>query len=453
MRKTIFFSFILLVILLLTFSITSAVQYTNSSAFENNRVKVTLTRIDPNPVAPGEYFDLYANFELNSMGFDGDLRNIYVSLVQDYPFSLAENEQVTKFIGGLKQGQTAQLKFRIKTDEKAVSGYNSLRFEYSSDRETNKLSAPLYINVRSRDSIVSVDKIKLDPEQIAPGSIAKLSIDVLNSASNSIRDVKLSIPLEGLPFATVNSLTEERIKRLNTGKAYTFEFDIVADPNAASAVYKLPLRLEYYDDANNFFAKNATFGVLVGAKPIYQMDIEDIDSHETNKAAKIVVSLSNIGPSDIKYATIKVLPSDNYEIVSQDRRYIGNLEPDDFETAEFQIYVKKQGKLKLELNYKDTYLHDYTAQEELELPIFSKSEAVKYGIAKPNGSFGNIILLALLALAITVIYKWVKLKNLPEAIRFVFKKIIIWIIRTAKILKPENLKKKIKELQAFIKKQ
>lgn len=455
MHKAIVIVLLMLFLTVTLATITAATTYTNASTFENNRARVYLTRIDPNPVAPGEYFDLYAKIEVVSKKpYSEDLSDIKIVLIQDYPFSLDSQESPVRYIGPLKQGQSADMKFRVKVDENAVSGQNSLRFEYSSDKDTMPLlSTPLFINVRSRDTIVSIDRIEITPEQVAPGSVTSISISIMNNADNSIRDVKIAMPLEGLPFATVNSLSEKRIKRINTGKGYEFKFDVIVDPNAASAVYKIPLGLSYYDDANNFFTKNSTFGMLVGAKPLYQMDIENIDSHQTNKAANVVVSLSNIGPSDIKYATIKVLPSENYEIISQDRRYIGNLEPDDFETAEFQLYVKKKGNLKLELNYKDSYLHEYNAMEELELPIFSKGTAVKYGIAKQNGAFGQIVQLAVILILIAVIYVWVKTRNLPGSIKHVFKKIVVGAVRVLKFLKPENLGRKFRELRRFIKSQ
>ena len=51
----------------------------------------------------------------------------------------------------------------------------------------------------------------------------------------------------------------------------------------------------------------------------------------------MTIGLSNIGPSDIKFLILEIKSSDEYEILSNTKEYMGNLESDDFETSEFSI--------------------------------------------------------------------------------------------------------------------
>ena len=115
---------------------------------------------------------------------------------------------------------------------------------------------------------------------------------------------------------------------------------------------------------------------------------------------KVTVSVSNVAPLDAKFVNLELLDSKYYQVISQKSIYIGDLESDDFDTVEYDIYAKKTKDWKVPLDflvrYKDAYNNELEYKKTLYLETYSYFGQLKYGIKSPKGIFRFIIFVAII---------------------------------------------------------
>jgi predicted PurR-regulated permease PerM len=120
----------------------------------------------------------------------------------------------------------------------------------------------------------------------------------------------------------------------------------------------------------------------------------------------------NKGLTGIKFVNINLKDSEDYDILSPKEVYIGSVDSDDYETAEFKVYVKgfedSTLKLPLAMEYMDANNNPYQKDLELEFTVYS---AKKLG-ASSGSSLGTIIfILIILVIAYFIYRRWEKKKR------------------------------------------
>ena len=93
------------------------------------------------------------------------------------------------------------------------------------------------------------------------------------------------------------------------------------------------------------------------------------------------------------------MPTSRFTVISPQEVYVGNIDSDDYETAEFDIYVEKSSSknlmLPLHLEYMDANNKPYSKDIEVALVLYSKEELKKLGfVQKSNPLIGISIVLA-----------------------------------------------------------
>ncbi len=117
----------------------------------------------------------------------------------------------------------------------------------------------------------------------------------------------------------------------------------------------------------------------------------------------VSIEFANAGGYDIEFFEVWILPSDDYKLLSTSNYvYIGDIDSDDTESEEFEIYVPK-GVREVNIPIKVAYeVNDYSyiTEETLTLQLLNSEEAEGIGLIKSNTSksviWGIIIGLALL---------------------------------------------------------
>jgi len=109
------------------------------------------------------------------------------------------------------------------------------------------------------------------------------------------------------------------------------------------------------------------------------------------------MTITNIGLTEAKYLNIKISETNGLKILGSKKVYIGNIESDDFDNAEFKVFIDKEAgsiiNLPIELNYKDAVNEEYTEQISLKLKAYTVKEAIKLGLIKKNntGIYAGIV--------------------------------------------------------------
>ncbi|MEM4245554.1 MAG: hypothetical protein QXR60_05125, partial [Candidatus Nanoarchaeia archaeon] len=223
--------------------------------------------------------------------------------------------------------------------------------------------------------------------------------------------------------------------------------------DAESKAYQIPIEITYYDQLGNAYAKNNTIGLLVGAEPSFTLNLESADVFESGTRGKITISLSNTGPSQLKFVTLEILPTDDYTILSNSKSYLGNLDPDDFETSEYTIYVNKKGELpiKLKVTYKDSYNNDKEYVGEVKLKVYSYFEVRKYGLRTGGTSIlVYIVYLLLIIFAYLTFKEWRKERDVGRAMKNALKRMIMGAVNIIRKLRWRNLKRLPRRIKLFL---
>ncbi len=396
---------VVIMALAVSFVSVSFVDAGSSITFPGNKVKMSIISQSPDPVKPGEFFDLKVRVQVLSSAAreNFQIKNLKIEMIQEYPFSVSESENAARDLGSLGGSEARDVTYRIKTASDAADGVNRLRFRYSSDSEGEvEGDGYLSINVRAIESNLGIASLKSNPEKIPAGSEAELELKLKNSATSYMRDVAVRLDLSNTPFTPLETSSEKRIGQLSPGQEANMKFKIIVDTNAESKPYKIPAVLTYLDDQNNKFSRNDSIGLLVYSEPELDFNIDDSKIFRKKDTGEVIISVSNIGPSKVKFINLEVLPSEDYKVIGNNKIYLGNLDPDDFQTASFKIYAGKDNpKILLKVGYKDAYNEYFFKDVELGLKTYSGREAAAYGLIKPE--FG-VLQWVFLIVALTFLY-------------------------------------------------
>jgi hypothetical protein len=416
---------------------------------ESPIVKITQLKYEPYPVEPGSYFTMWVRVDNIA---DEDAENVVVEVIDRYPFTI--DGVRTKTIGKLGRRQSAVLYFeRIRVDEKAIEGDNPLEFRINMGGGYQKeyTTQTLYVKVQTVEPLLSIT-VSSQPEKIPQGGISNVSIELQNMDTSSLKNINLDLVLPS-SFIPVGSTSQKKVQQLSAGEKSTINYDVMALADTEANAYQIELDVSYSDEIGTRFSKNETIGLMVGAEPALNLNLEKSDTFTAGKTGKVTVSVSNIGPSKVKFLTVEVLPSDDYTVLSNSESYLGNLDPDDFETAEFTVYANKKGDvpLKIKLNYKDSYNTEKNDYGDVNLKVYSSGEIRKYGLGTGGtGTLTYIIYLVIAIFAIISLVQWRKEKSIRKAMKNAVRIMILAVVNFFRALRWSNLKRLPRKIKLFL---
>jgi hypothetical protein len=396
-------------------------------------IRVSMISQDPDPVEPGEYLEL--RWLVTNFG-STPLENVEFKLIPDYPFQLLGDDDGIRYLGTIQGHQKGEegvvLYFRVRIDEDTSEGVNKLQLRYNHDgvQDWSKLDE-FEIRVQSVDAAVVIDKVVLDPERITPGSKGKLSIDIKNLADSLMKDINVKLDLtletiprsttgsesavlyEALPFAPTGSSSEKRISTIKAGKTATVSYDLMVYPDATSRVYKLPIILTYKDELDNEFEKEDIVGIVVGSSPDIYVVIDSSDLVAGKKTGKVSFKFVNKGVTDVKFLDVTLKDTEEYEIISASKEYIGNIDSDDFESVDFELYLNNNvdpenaGTIDfpLHIEFKDANNIDYEEDITLKYKIYTAEEK---GQAKSRSATIIVVVIVVMIIVWIAYRKWEK---------------------------------------------
>ena len=96
-------------------------------------------------------------------------------------------------------------------------------------------------------SPLTIKNVASNPEQIAPGESAKISIEIENNFNEDVENVNIFLDFSSasIPIAPFQGSAEETIESIAEGDEEKISFGIIVLPEAVAGIYKIPLRMEY----------------------------------------------------------------------------------------------------------------------------------------------------------------------------------------------------------------
>lgn len=379
-----------------------------------SEVSVVITKYEPYPAGPGSYVDVWFKAVVSSR----DASNLTFELEPSFPFSIDSSETAVQGFGAISAGSEVVFKYKTKVDEDAVEGTNKLRLKYKTD--SIWVSQLFDIDVRTVDAVISVENMFLTPGQIPPGGTAYLSMTLKNLADSLVKDVTVSLDLSSstIPIGPTGSTAEKKVKSIAAGESEDVLIGLLALPNADAGVYKVPLTLTYYDEVGTSYERSSVISLTVGGEPGIITGVERTDIKGAGESGAVVISLVNPTPVDIKFLTVELGTSADFELISSSSVvYIGDLDSDDIDTAEFYVYVKKSAgntvSLPVKLAYTDANNNPYVEEVSVGMRLFTADERSSMGIDGGKG-LGSFVLLVIAAVLAYFGYRRWKKKGVPS---------------------------------------
>ena len=270
----------------------------------------------------------------------------------------------------------------------------------------------LVINLFSIASALSLRDVSVSPSEVAPGEKTELSFSVKNSFDDDIKNVQIALLLIANPSLGISesafaasSSSVVSFDEISSEKSKTASFDLIAKPDSDAGVYSIPVLVSY---TSNNVPKQEMFSVsaTINAKPVFVL------SQETrlmqNQKNTISIKITNTGLAKAKFLEVE-LGSGNYDLITGDKVYIGDLNSDDYDTASFDIFTRTSSLISfpVTLRYRDSTNQQYTESFAVTSKVYSRDEAIKIGLIQKSRTelyIGIIILL----IVVYLVYRWIK---------------------------------------------
>ena len=385
-------------------------------SIEGQLIRTTLISQEPDPVDPGGYTDL--RFKVENIG-DNSISDVTIKIIPEYPFSLDPGEQAEQLIGSLLPRQKAEsgviVKYKIRVDKDAVEGENTIRLAYKIPGE-DWVEKEFTVNIRTADIVLSIDSVDSTPEVIPQGKTVKVAIKLTNLADSLIRDirVKLDLSSSATPFVPIKSTTEKKLYQIGSRQSDTLVFDLMANPDAKSGVYKIPVNFTYYDTVGTQYTKSDIISLIIGTKPDLFVGIDASKIYKKETSGKVTFKFVNKGLINIKFLNVKLGQSDKYETVSPAEVYVGNIDSDDFETVDFDLYVNGGSSEEIifpvTIEYMDANNNEFKETINVGLKLYSTEEAIKVGLEE-KPAIGIFIIIAIVIIGLFIFWRIRKRKK------------------------------------------
>lgn len=395
----------------------SPVMAATSSNVDMGSLRLSFVNQEPDPAEPGEYVDL--RFKVENIGNEA-VDNVMVDLMAEYPFSLDPGANSLEEIGTLtafqKDDRAYVIKYKVKIDEGAVEGTNKIKVRAKFDRE-NWETYEFDVNIRTIDANLAIDSVTTTPSPLEPGKDAEVIIKVKNMADSVLKDISVNLDLtlatigtaslDSLPFAPIGTGTEKKVRQLSPSALKEFKYQIKAYPEAEAGVYKIPLEIKFYDELGTEYTKNDIIGIVVNSEPDLSVILDQTTIDKSGKKGEVSIRFINKGLTDIKFVDATITEQDSFDLLSTSEVYLGNIDSDDYENADYEIYVKptenKKLFLPLHYEYMDANNNKYSKDIEIELKLFSEEEQKQY--ATPEKSNKAIFLVIGGVIVLFVLYR------------------------------------------------
>jgi len=398
---------IMLIILVLGSAFVSAQAYEDEGV-----IAISFVNQDPDPVEPGDYVEL--RWKIENLG-ELPLEDIVIELNTKFPFSLDPGEDATKTINSLDGFQKSDsgyiTKYKVRVSENAVEGTNTVELKYKVGK-SSYTTLKFDIDVETVDANLGIVSVETTPSTVLPGNTFDLQIKVRNMADSVLKDVSVKLDtllssitagtatttskseiLDAVPFAPLKSATEKKIRNIQPGSEVVFSYNLIAYPNAEAKVYKVPLELTFFDSLGTEYNENDVIGIVVSAQPDLSVILDSTDISKAASTGEVTVKFVNKGLTDVKFVNVNLGKSSDYDIKSADEVYMGNIDSDDYETADFDLFVKANNgsivMLPVHYEYMDANNNKFSQDIELELKLCKKGDP---GCANGENSKTGIII-------------------------------------------------------------
>jgi len=240
---------------------------------------------------------------------------------------------------------------------------------------------------------IQVTLLNQDPDPVKQGDVVEVRFKIENTGIETIDNVQVKISPD-YPFSLYNGKTTYDLGKLRAGQsgadAVIVDYKLLVDEDSAEGDNEIELEVKigagfwktYTDDDFLIDVEDYDF-------PEIKVYVKDTDVKIAGQKGNVVVEIANTNLEDVKFLQMTLLKSADYELLSSSNYvYIGDVDSDDTESEEFEIYIEPGVKeflmLPIKLEYQDSNEKDYSGDYMLKLRLFDSEETKKFGLSTDN---------------------------------------------------------------------
>ena len=313
-------------------------------------LNVNLNSQTPSSVEPGQIFYIELGVSLNSSN-DKSIKNVEVEFLENENFRIDKDLNKFQTIPIIENGQNINIRYKLISSSNLDSGLNTISF-----RVNNGYNNLVYdFDVLVQDLSPKIQVNKFSSTSSIPGEYANLNIEIENINSVSLKDIFIELNIEQIEDQIIklkNTTNTFFLPNLGANSKYEFKLPILISPEATSKPYNIPINISYKDELNNEFSLGAYGSLNVEFPENLLIKINEIGINS------VEIAIANPSLSIIKGLTIDSI-IENSQISKGSFNYIGDLNPDDFQTIiiDYSLEDEKSNEvnLELDLNYYNSY--------------------------------------------------------------------------------------------------
>jgi len=288
----------------------------------------------------------------------------------------------------------------------------------------NKLLIPLCMILISLSFVVavSITDVSSTPEEVAPGEVINIVIDIKNIFEYDVTNlnVKLELSGENVPFAPYQSSSEEYLDELDEDDREDFKFKLITLPSTRTGIYKIPVKISYnYEDENSTVLegqKSELISVTVNSEPELKVSLDDSVVLVRGKENVFTLKIVNSGLSDIKFLYVIASDASGMKFLSEKEQYIGDIDSDDFDSVDYNVVVNGDASntisLPVTLTFMDATNKEFTETSSLVLKTYSLKEARELGLVdKPKVTAYVVIFILVVGY---IVYRTIRKRKLKK---------------------------------------
>ena len=269
-------------------------------------------------------------------------------------------------------------------------------------------------NSFSTSSQITVTLLNQDPDPVEQGDVVEVRFKVENMGGETKDDIKIEL-LPKYPFALYTGTATRNVGKLRAGQtgadAVIVDYKLKVHELAAEGDNEIELQVKSGATTLHSYTKNEfMIDIQQYTTPDLKAYIRQNTVLEPNSKGKVTIEIANVDITDVKFLQFYLLPSEDYELISSSNYvYMGDIDSDDTESEDFEIFVKDSDEISIpvKIEYQDSNENKFEKEFNLSFKVYSSGELAKYGLKERGYTIYVVIIIALLV----IWYIWKKRKK------------------------------------------
>jgi hypothetical protein len=383
--------------LLILFSGLATAQNTDES------IEVQKMTAEPSPLKIGQYADI--RFKVTNE-MNQDFEDVNVTFEEEYPFSVDPDNRKSWGIASFEEGDSYEFRMQVRVDANAVQGEEELKIRVKTEDGTTNARLP--VELKADDDGLVISDVEF-PDDVGSGTAREMNVTLDNTANAYFRNIELGLnPGQQTPVV-VSGTSSQRVSSIAPDQQRTLSYTLNVDESAENGVYSIPISLSYENEAGATLTRSASTGIVVGGSPQIEVGVNDDGELDAGTTGAVNFRFVNRGEGTAKFVKVEVQDSSNYTIRSGESVYLGDMQSDDYQTAETTVYTESgTGSITLpvEVTYQENG-QEKTFTENVNVNVLTAEERQMYNTGSGSPVVPIVVVLVLVAAGV---YYWRKRK-------------------------------------------